>query len=337
MTDTAAPVRSVHVVALGGTIAMTAEPAGGIVPTLDGPAIVAGLIDQVDGVEITTRSFGRVPGAHLTLPDVLALNEHIQQAVAAGCHGVVVTQGTDTIEETAFALDLLHSGEEPIVVTGAMRYPASPGADGPANVVAAVRIARHEQSRGLGVLVVMNDDIHAARFVRKSHTSRPSAFVSGAVGPIGWVAEDRVRLPLLLRDRVHVDAGRMAVPARVALVQSALGDDAAHLARLVDLGYSGLVVAGYGAGHASPGMAAAVAEAATHMPVVLASRTGAGETFRNTYGFAGSERDLLAHGLLSAGAIDAPKARVLLSLALVAGWSNPRIQNAFEILSGGAR
>lgn len=326
--------RRVHVLALGGTIAMTArEEGGGVEPTLDARDLIAGVPGIAAAARIEASGFRRLPGAHLRFADLLDLRRRIDELLASGCDGIVLTQGTDTIEETAFALDLLSDAGAPIVVTGAMRNPGLPGADGPANLLNAVRIAACGNAAGLGVVVTMDDQIHAARFVRKGHTSRPSAFASPNAGPLGWVAEGRVRLPLRPSGRVHVDLPPDAEPPPVALVTIALGDDARVLHGL-ELRYAGAVLAGFGAGHLPDRLVEDAARLAERIPVVLASRTGAGEVFRNTYGFAGSERDLLARGLLGAGVLDPLKARVLLSLALGAGWPPGRIAGAFDALTG---
>src|SRR5690606_25563238 len=157
----------ITVLALGGTIAMTQSDQGGVVPTLTGEALVAAVPGLADVAEIDASSFRQLPGAHLQYEDLEALAKAIQMACASGSQGVVVTQGTDTIEETAFALDCLLQLDAPVVVTGAMRNPTVPGADGPANLLAAVQVAASHEARGLGCLVAMNDEIHAARFVRK--------------------------------------------------------------------------------------------------------------------------------------------------------------------------
>ncbi|WP_433461762.1 asparaginase [Spirillospora sp. CA-128828] len=325
----------VHVLALGGTIAMTsAGDGGGVRPALDARALVAGVAGLSAVAEIDFDVVRPVPGAHLWLGDIQAVAERIGDLLEDGVDGVVVAQGTDTLEETAFALDLLCESDRPIVVTGAMRNPTMPGADGPANLLGAVRVAASEAASGLGTLVVMNDEIHAARFVRKRHTSRPSAFGGAGVGPIGWIAEERVRVPLHVGHRVHVVPLPGAEPPPVALVSVALGDDGRVLDRLADLGFAGVVLAAFGAGHLPERMVDAAARLAETMPVVLTSRTGAGEGFRGTYDFPGSEIDLLSKGLISGGALDSYKVRVLLSLALAAGWGTGRIAEAIERLSG---
>src|SRR6185437_15072259 len=132
----------------------------------------------------------------ISFTDLLGLRDEILRRVEDGSAGIVITQGTDTIEETAFALDLLWAGHAPIVITGAMRNPTLPGADGPANLLAAVRVAASPAARGLGVLVVIADEIHAARFVSKRHTQSPAAFAALA-GPLGWVSEGDVRIVLV--------------------------------------------------------------------------------------------------------------------------------------------
>jgi L-asparaginase len=215
-----------------------------------------------------------------------------------------------------------------------MRAPGQAGADGPANLLNAVRVAASDRARGLGVLVTMNDEIHAARFARKTHTSRPSAFTGSGVGPIGWVAEGRVRIPLRPAGRVHIRLRRGSEPPPVALVTAAIGDDGRVLRQLPGLGYAGAVLAGFGAGHLPGWLVEDAARVAERIPVLLASRSGAGEGFRRTYGFPGSERDLLSRGLISAGFLDPPKARVLLALSVAAGWPPEQVAAACEQLAG---
>jgi L-asparaginase len=315
---------SVVVFGLGGTIAMVPTADGGAVQALSAEQLVAavpGLTGVSDVVD-----FRGVPGGSLTFDDITALAEAIGAQFADGADGVVVTQGTDTIEETAFLLDLIHTGPEPIVVTGAMRNPGLAGPDGPANVLAAVRTAASPEFRDQGCLVVFADEVHAARRVRKTHSSAGFAFQSPNGGPLGYVVEGRPR-PLNRLD------GRFTVPQmtgnpRVGLVTVTFGDDGALLAAAADR-FDGLVVAAFGAGHVPNVLVPQLEELAARMPVVLASRTGAGSVLKTTYAFSGSERDLLGRGLLSSGFLDPLKARVLLWALLSAGADRRAIAKAF--------
>ena len=197
----------------------------------------------------------------------------------------------------------------------------SPGADGLANLAAAIRVAAARQARGLGAVVLMADEIHAARWVAKRHTSGVAAFRSPMTGPIGWVSEGETRIaarPVPLPKMPAPDPEGLAPVATVAL---GLGDDGRLLGALPELGYAGLVIEGLGGGHVPAATMATVSEVASKIPVVIASRTGSGELLRATYGFPGSEVDLLSRGVVSAGALSAPKARLLLILLLAAGRS----------------
>lgn len=326
---------NVTVLALGGTIAMSPSAEGGVVPTLTAEMLVAAVPQLVDVARVEARSFRQMPGAHLGFEDLEELAAAIRELAAQGCRGVVVTQGTDTIEESAFALDLLLEPGMPVIVTGAMRNPSLAGADGPANLLAAVQVAVSDTARGHGCMVVMNDEVHAARFVRKLHTTSPDAFGSPLSGRIGWLSEGRVRFAALPARVPPLPAGT-ATPARAGLVTIALGDDGAHVRALVAQGIDGLVVEGTGGGHVQPDVADALGEAAGRIPVVLASRTGAGETLERTYGFPGSEIDLLRRGLVRAGWLDGLKAKVLLTLLLRRGISaRDAVAKAFEPFGGG--
>lgn len=323
----------VHVLSLGGTIAMTGDPAEGVAPVLTADALVRAVPAVQQVADVTAEQFRQVPGASLGFGDVQDLARRIPAVLNEGCDGVVVTQGTDTIDETAFLLDLL-VGDAPVVVTGAMRNPTLPGADGAANLLGAVRTAVEPTARGAGTLVVMNDEIHAARFVSKRHTTNPGAFASPLVGPVGWIAEDRARLVTTVPARPRVDGALDAPIPPVAVLTLALGDDARSATALDELGYRGAVVEALGGGHAPAEAADALAELARRMPVVLASRTGAGPVLHRTYGFAGSERDLLDRGLLHAGTLDGPKARILLGAGLAARLDRDRLTALFAAFDG---
>lgn len=319
---------------LGGTIASTDNDASGARPRLEGAELLGPVTATVGDVEVEAVSVRRVASGELTLVDALYLAQRIRDNLGVGRDGVVITQGTDTIEEFAFALDLLIDTESPIVVTGAMRHPGELGADGPANLAASISAASDQVLRGAGVVVVMNDEIHAARFVRKSNSANVAAFTSPSTGVIGRITEGRTRLyvrpPRLERviDPARVEAD---VPS-VLLFGCALGDDGRILERVADLGYAGVVLEGFGGGHVPARMVAPLASVAATMPVVLASRTGSGDVLASTYGYDGSERDLLGRGLISAGFLDGRKARILLSFLLGMGASREEVAVAFARL-----
>ena len=316
------------VLSLGGTITMVPSEAGGIAPKLGAEELVASVPALAEVAEIEAHSPFRLPSPSLTPGNLVDIARTIEAGFAAGADGAVVIQGTDTIEESAFILDLLVGGEKPVVVTGAMRGADAPGADGPANLLAAARVAAAPEARGLGTLAVLNYDIHAARFVQKSHTTLPSAFSSPLVGPLGAVAEGRPRFFVRV-SRAPTLAAAQGPPAPVALVKWAMGDDGRMLSALPGLGYAGVVVEGMGAGHVPADAAPLVGELAARIPVVLASRAMTGPVFTRTYGYPGSEIDLIARNLVPAGYLSALKARLLLGLVLRSGEAASMVAAAF--------
>ena len=321
--------RRVVLYGLGGTIAMAARPGGGVSPALstsDLLAAVPGLADT--GIAVDVVDFRQVPGASVSFADLRALADEL---VLCAADGVVITQGTDTIEESAYLLDLGYGGAMPIVVTGAMRNPTLAGADGPANLLAAIQVAASPAAADQGCLVVFADEIHAARRVRKTHATSIATFVSPNGGPLGYVVEGRPTLLTVVPNRTVVPAGDR--PARVALVTVTLDDDGLVLAALADQ-VDGLVVAAFGAGHVPVALVEPLTELAGRIPVILASRTGAGSTLTSTYGFPGSERDLLGRGLIGAGLLDPFKSRLLLRAALAAGAGMATVSAAFGVAGG---
>jgi L-asparaginase len=310
-------------------------PGPGARPTLTADDLLAAVPGIAEVADVRGTSFRQFPSPELTFGDLFALAGEIRDRIDGGADGIVVTQGTDTLEETAFALDLLCEAGAPVVVTGAMRNPGLPGADGPANLLAAIRVAACAGARGLGATVVFNDEIHPARFVRKTHTTSPATFRSAPAGPLGWISESRVRLAARPGAYPRLPVPADAPAARVALVKLALGDDPGVIGCVSEAGYGGLVVEAYGGGHVPGRFVAPLAELALRMPVVLASRTGSGEMLRQTYGFAGGEMDLLGRGLISAGALDGLKARILLTLLLTREAKRQEIDEAFAAVGLG--
>ena len=322
------PRDRVRVVSLGGTIAMTRRSgeSGGVTPRLGGADLVAAVPGLDDGAEIVAEDFRQVPGACLSVDDIAELAAHLN-ATAGAFTGTVITQGTDTLEETAFLLDLLYTGDAPLVLTGAMRNPSMPGADGPANLLDAVRTAADRAARGLGALVAFAADVHAARFVRKTHATSVAAFTSPNAGPVGHIAEGRVRVHVTL-PRTPAVVLPFTRPASVEIIPASLGNDGAlldHLAGHAD----GAVIAAFGAGHVPAGWVDRLQTLAARIPVVFTTRTGAGATLTSTYGFPGSETDLLARGLISGGGLDPYKARLLLLTHLRTAADRTTIDDAF--------
>ena len=316
------------VLSLGGTITMVPDDSGGLAPKLGAAELVASVPALAEVAEIEARSPFRLPSPSLTPGNLVEVAGTIEDGLASGFDGAVVIQGTDTIEESAFILDLLIGGEKPVVVTGAMRGADAPGADGPANLLAAARVAAAPESRGLGTLAVLNYDIHAARFVQKSHTVLPSAFLSPLVGPLGVVAEGRPRFFVRVSRAPSLPC-LDGPPLSVAIVKWAMGDDGRMLGVLPGLGYVGAVVEGMGAGHVPADVAPLLGELAAQIPVVLATRPMTGPVFTRTYGYPGSEIDLIARNLVPSGYLSGLKARLLLGFTLRSGNSAAALAEAF--------
>ncbi len=316
------------VLSLGGTITMMPDASGGITPKLGAAELIASVPDLAAVARIEASSPFRLASPSLSLANLVDVARRIDQGFKAGFDGAVVIQGTDTIEESAFILDLLVGGDKPVVITGAMRGADAPGADGSANLLSACIVAASAEARGLGALAVLNYDIHAARFVQKSHTALPSAFASPLTGPVGVVAERRARFFMRV-ERTPLVPILDAPPAPVALLKWGMGEDGRLLSAIRVLGYEGLVIEGMGAGHVPAEVAPLLGELAEQMPIVLASRAMTGPVFTKTYGYPGAEIDLIGRGLVPAGYLSGLKARLLLSLTLSSARTPSAVGAAF--------
>ena len=319
-------MQRIALIACGGTIAGKADASGRFRPR----SRCAELLETApvpSGVDVVAVDALSAPSRAMTPADVLDLAQRIE-ALATGdppIQGVVITQGTDSLEETAYLLELACTAQIAIVLTGAMRPGGVAGADGPANISAAMAVAAHSEATGLRPLVVFGDEIHAARWVSKTHTTRPAAFASPGFGPVGIVSEGQVRIWASPRG---MPLGRpQRFPHRIELLYCGIGDDG-RLAEAAGAFADGIVVAGMGGGHVPPAVASALANLARRIPVVLASRCAAGPVLTSTYTGPGSETDLIARGLLPAGNLHPIKARLRLMTGLALGL---RAENLFPV------
>jgi len=304
--------------ATGGTIAMGASGAGpGVVPRHGADALAAG-VTAAPGIAIEQYDLFAKPSASITLGDVQSIADRIEQGFAEGLDGAVVTHGTDTLEETAFTLSLMLARTRPVVITGAMRSAGEVGADGPANLNAAIAIAATPEAHGQGPLVFFGGEIHAAHLVRKVHSSRLHAFSSEPYGPIGQMTEGGVRIEMRALFRPATLRLGGSVPA-VAILQAGLDLEPETIEAFAAAAIGALVVAGVGGGHVSSRAADALERLNQRIPVVITTRVGMGETLRASYGYPGSETDLARRGILNGGRWRPHQARILLQILLSNG------------------
>ncbi|MGZ6682344.1 MAG: asparaginase, partial [Solirubrobacteraceae bacterium] len=268
-----------------------------------------------------------LPSAHLTLDDQLRICREARDAARRGL-GVVVTHGTDTLEETAMLCDLLHDADAPVVFTGAIRPSGAPGADGPANLLDAISVAASGAAAGLGVLVVFGGEIHHARCVRKTDTTSLTAFSSPQTGPLGRVTEGHPTIWSQMPRNPPLDPPDLA--RRVLIVPSASGDDGDLARAALSTEPDGLVIGTLGAGHLRPPVLNLFKEAAERMPVVAYSRPERGVVLHGTYGYEGSERDLRDTNIIPAGFLSPQAARMKLLACLAAGLLIEDIRWAFR-------
>ena len=288
---------------------------GGAVPALSGEEILAHDPELSKLANVEVINFARLAGPQVTPQHMWQLSEQIrEQLQRPEVSGVVVTHGTDTLEETAFFLDLRHHLDKPVIVIGAMRNASELSYDGPANIRAAVRVALDEGSRGQGVFVLLNETIHAAAYATKMDTQAIETFQSPVFGPLGIVDMDRVFFARVLKFRQTIDTARLE--EKVDLFQMYAGADGRFIDVAREQGAKGIVIEGTGRGNVPPLTLPAIQRAIDAGVAVLISTRCAQGRVLDTYAYEGSGRDLRNRGVIFAGNLTGPKARILLMLAL---------------------
>lgn len=309
-------MKNLLVIHTGGTIAMKKDAANETV----GMGSSNPLNESTD--ELTYSSYINViepfhkPSPHMTITDMVYLKKIIEKECSEkGYDGVVITHGTDTLEETAFFLDLTVQAEVPIVLTGAMRSSNETGADGLSNLISAIRTAEEEEAKNKGVLVVFNDDIHTAVKVTKTHTTSVAAFQSLGAGPVGTITPNKVifRYTPHLQNKLQIDD----INKKAALLKAYAGMDSSMLMALKDMGYDGIVIEAFGQGNLPPGTIRGIETLIrSGIPVVVVSRSQNGFV-HPTYDYEGGGKYLQDLGVIFCNGLSGQKARIKLMAAMM--------------------
>lgn len=300
----------------GGTISMSEDATGKIKPNAQNPLAELPL-DSQGQIQLVTEEIFNLPSPHITPTHMLQLSQRLRQAAAEGFDGAVVTHGTDTLEETALFLDLTLTSTMPVVVTGAMRSSNEIGSDGLYNFRTAIMVASANASVGKGVVVVMNDEIHSARYVTKTHTTNVATFRTPTFGPIGIVSEGHVNYMQTINPQPHLPIEK--VITEVYLIKAYAGMTGTLFQALNQPTTRGIVIEALGAGNLPPQTLAAL-QALVHqnIPLVLVSRCFNGIA-EPVYDYQGGGVNLAQMGIIFCRGLNGPKARIKLLVGLSAG------------------
>lgn len=285
---------------------------GSVSPDVQNPLMDAALILPTD-TELIVEDIFNVPSPHVTPAHMLQLKERIQLAKLAGVDGVVITHGTDTLEETAYFLDVTIGNLLPIVVTGAMRSSNEVGSDGLYNFESAIRVAATPEAVGKGVLVVMNDEIHSARYVTKTHTTNVATFRTPTLGPVGIVTKSRILFMQQLLPALHVDVDQ--VEGLIPIVKAYAGMHSELFEALAESAIDGLVIEALGAGNLPPDTLPPIQKMLDRgIPILLVSRCFNGVA-EPVYSYPGGGVQLQEMGIIFCNGINSQKARLKLLIA----------------------
>ncbi|HCY8289400.1 TPA: asparaginase [Staphylococcus aureus] len=317
------------VIHTGGTISMSQDQSNKVVTNDTNPiSMHQDVINQY--AQIDELNPFNVPSPHMTIQHVKQLKDIILEAVTNKYYdGFVITHGTDTLEETAFLLDLILGIEQPVVITGAMRSPNEIGSDGLYNYISAIRVASDEKARHKGVMVVFNDEIHTARNVTKTHTSNTNTFQSPNHGPLGVLTKDRVQfhhMPYRQQALENVN-DKLNVP----LVKAYMGMPGDIFSFYSREGIDGMVIEALGQGNIPPSALEGIQQLVSlNIPIVLVSRSFNG-IVSPTYAYDGGGYQLAQQGFIFSNGLNGPKARLKLLVALSNNLDKAEIKSYFEL------
>jgi len=323
-------MKKVVILTTGGTIAMV-KKGESVVPYEKGNMLISEIpdLEKIKDAKIEVVEFSNIPSPHMTPNDMWKLSKTINRILEdEDVLGIVVTHGTDTLEETSYLLDLTLKSEKPVVCTAAMRNIGELGTDGPRNVYSSVLTVLSPQSYGMGVMVCLNDEIHAAREVTKTYTSNVATFDSPGYGPLGIVDEDTVIFfrKSLTREKILVER----IEEKIALIKTFTGDQGDFLKLAVKLGYKGIVLEGFGRGNVPHLVADAVEEVVKlGIPVVVTSRCFKGRVYP-VYGYKGGGADLRKRGAIMSEHPIGQKAKIKLMVVMGKTSKIEEIRKYFE-------
>ena len=322
--------KKVAIIFTGGTISMSVdEKVGAAIPTLSGEQIMS-MVTNIDKVaDIEVCNFAEIPGPHMTPERLIELKHYVNNLLEReDICGAVITHGTDSLEETAYFLDLTISSQKPVIVTGAMRSSSELGYDGPSNLSAAVCTAISDKAVGKGVLIVLNNEVLLASEATKTDTLALNTFKSLSKGPLGLIDCNELVLFKSTEERTIIDTDK--VETKVALIKSGIGMNDDFIKFAADSGYKGIIIEAMGRGNVPPKMYEGVEYAREKdIPVLIVSRCHSGRVF-DSYGYLGSGRDLRNIGCIFGGELPGQKARIKLMLALGKTNNLDEIKDFFE-------
>lgn len=322
--------KKIVVIFTGGTISMKVDPRiNAAIPALTSDEIISMVTNIENYADIEIVNFSRLPGPHMTPELMLKLSNLVKSLVNRDdVNGVIITHGTDTLEETAYFLHLNINTEKPIIVVGAMRNGSELGYDGPSNLSSAICTAISEESKSKGVLVVMNNEVNSAAEVTKTNTLSLNTFKSPEFGPLGIVDNDVVIYYRDIKKIEHIITDKIS--SKVALIKCAAGMESDLLNYCVESGYKGIVVEALGRGNVPPDMIDGIKYALdNNIAVVLVTRCPTGRVL-DTYGYKGAGKDLRNLGAILGSNLPGQKARIKLMLALSTTSDLSKIKEIFE-------
>lgn len=322
--------QKVAVIFTGGTISMKIDPRiSAAIPALSSEEIMSMVtnIDRFADIEIV--NFERIPGPHMSPEKMMELSRVVKELIKrVDIDGIVITHGTDTLEETAFFLDLNIFSNKPIVIAGAMRNGSELGYDGPSNLAAAICTAISDQAKNKGVLVVMNNEVNAASEVTKTHTLSLDTFKSLEFGPLGIVDNDEVIFYRSIIKHHHIETDD--IEGNVYLIKTYAGIDSSIIDFCVSNGARGIVIEAMGRGNIPPMMVQGIENAISKgVRIVLVSRCPMGRVL-DSYGYDGGGKKLRELGVIFGGSLNGQKTRIKLMLALSVTNDFGQVKEIFE-------